>query len=451
MNLTLIIVIIYVSILLFVGFFIKKSIKNIDDYVLGGRNISWFLITASLAANDIGAGASIGIVQDAAQNNSFQSVWYVWLMIPSYFFGFFIAPYIRRTNARTVPEYIGKKYDNLAKYLSSLFLVIPNIGIIAINLTASASIIQILISSSFVTALIIATTVTLIYSYLGGLWADVITDFIQIFTIVFGLAIILFILFISYPIIDFKITPFLKVDDISITKNISLIVLYTTNFIVGLSTSTRILASKNEASAKKGILYCIPLYLIYGVVPVLIGLYLGKYGVKSYELSTIFNFFLNNFPFYISSLLFIGIISASLSTVDTLLLSCSTVIFNDLIEPLNSKVSKLSEKNKLLSIRLLLVFIALLATVVSFIGFSSVINFLVGLLITQSIVVFSPFVFAMFRNISDAKSGFVSMCISLLTYLVLKFNPFWEIQDTFILIPCLVISMTYLTMKNNNI
>ncbi|MBK9564525.1 MAG: hypothetical protein IPO37_04870 [Saprospiraceae bacterium] len=83
MNLTLIIVIIYVSILLFVGFFIKKSIKNIDDYVLGGRNISWFLITASLAANDIGAGASIGIVQDAAQNNSFQSVWYVWLMIPS--------------------------------------------------------------------------------------------------------------------------------------------------------------------------------------------------------------------------------------------------------------------------------------------------------------------------------------------------------------------------------
>ncbi|MBK9564526.1 MAG: hypothetical protein IPO37_04875 [Saprospiraceae bacterium] len=227
--------------------------------------------------------------------------------------------HIRRTNARTVPEYIGKKYDNLAKYLSSLFLVIPNIGIIAINLTASASIIQILISSSFVTALIIATTVTLIYSYLGGLWADVITDFIQIFTIVFGLAIILFILFISYPIIDFKITPFLKVDDISISKNISLIVLYTTNFIVGLSTSTRILASKNEASAKKGILYCIPLYLIYGVVPVLIGLYLGKYGVKSYELSTIFNFFLNNFPFYISSLLFIGIISASLSTVDTLL------------------------------------------------------------------------------------------------------------------------------------
>ena len=151
MSLTLFILISYVFILLLIGLFIKKSIKDVDDYVLGGRNISWFLITASLAANDIGAGASIGIIQDAAQNTSYQSVWYIWLMIPSYFLGFYIAPYIRRTNARTIPEFIGLKYNNLAKYLSSFFLVIPNIGIIAINLTASASIIQILISSSFTT------------------------------------------------------------------------------------------------------------------------------------------------------------------------------------------------------------------------------------------------------------------------------------------------------------
>jgi len=428
--------------LLIFSYFLKSKINNTDDYIVAGRKVPWFLLAASLAANDIGAGASLGLIQTAASGKGLASAWYIWLMIPSYLIGSFVAPYLRKTNAKTVPEFFAMKYGRTSQIISAIFMIIPNIGIVAINIIAAGSLVQTLLNIDYVLAYTIILVLSALYSYFGGLWADILTDTIQIIAIFIGLLIVLIFIFLSknfaLPPIETK-TFF---SELSVTNLFSLLILYSANFIVGLSTTSRIYASKTQGDAKKGILFCIPFYFIYALIPVLIGIFISQFNLPNFEIKTLLSFFNSYIPSYILIFLYIGIISAVLTTVDTLLLGCSSIIYNDIIKDRFFKKS--DEKSKTNIIRYTLIIISILSFLVAVYGIKDFIQFLILLLSVQTIALFIPFILGHFKQNNYQISVLISITCSITIFFIFtKYNFKIPFFDTFF-ISIFVSGVTYL-------
>lgn len=423
----LIILSLYILLLLFVGYFLKSKIKSTDDYILGGRKIPWFLIAASLAANDIGSGASLGIIQSSAKGEGLSAAWYIWLMIPAYLIGLIIAPYMRKTEVKTVPDFFRIKYGHLAQKLSALFMIIPNIGIIAINFTATASLLQILTGFNFVTSLAISVTITTVYSYLGGLLADVYNDAIQIVIIIVSFALALFFISANFSLDKSIIQESFVNSCFDVNKIITLIVLYSAVFIVGLSTTTRIYSSKSEKHVKKGILATIPIYLFYALIPASIGLILSKNNLSDFDLTSILDFLHGTIPDIVLILLFLCIMSASLSTVDTILIGCSAMFFNDVLSTERFKLK--SEKDKLFILRSIVFLFSVFSFLIAVIGINDIIPFLLFLLSLQTSALFVPFVFGhIFKHTYSSLSNITII----LSSIVFSLMYFYKIEFYFI-------------------
>ncbi|MBK5194562.1 MAG: hypothetical protein JJE08_00815 [Proteiniphilum sp.] len=57
----ILIFVVYMLIMLGVGFYFLKKNKNADDYYVGGRKMSKYHVGLSVVATDVGGGFSIGL------------------------------------------------------------------------------------------------------------------------------------------------------------------------------------------------------------------------------------------------------------------------------------------------------------------------------------------------------------------------------------------------------
>ena len=57
------VVIFYMAIMLFVGYYSKNMISSNKDFMVAGRRLGPVLMAGTLAATEIGGGSSLGVVQ----------------------------------------------------------------------------------------------------------------------------------------------------------------------------------------------------------------------------------------------------------------------------------------------------------------------------------------------------------------------------------------------------
>ncbi len=113
MNVFLIGVLISMAIYVFVGFYVGRKVKNVDDYYVAGRNAPVLLIVGSLVASFLSTGAFLGDTGEVA-NGVFVAIVIVGIMQGTgYLFGSSLfGRYIRRSKVLTVPEYFGKRFNS---------------------------------------------------------------------------------------------------------------------------------------------------------------------------------------------------------------------------------------------------------------------------------------------------------------------------------------------------
>lgn len=64
-NLTVtVIVVAYLLIMLFIGWYSSQRIKSNTDFMVAGRRLGPILMAGTLAATEIGGGSSLGVVQN---------------------------------------------------------------------------------------------------------------------------------------------------------------------------------------------------------------------------------------------------------------------------------------------------------------------------------------------------------------------------------------------------
>jgi SSS family solute:Na+ symporter len=125
------IIIIYLSIILAVGFWANKYNKGMTDFILAGRRLGLGLATFTIAATYFGGGYVLGLAE-AAYQNGIVAWWFgigggVGLILTG-----FLAGKVRAMNIYTIPDFLERRYGGrLFRPLIAVITVITFTGILA--------------------------------------------------------------------------------------------------------------------------------------------------------------------------------------------------------------------------------------------------------------------------------------------------------------------------------
>ncbi|MBK9317794.1 MAG: hypothetical protein IPM91_02410 [Bacteroidetes bacterium] len=120
-----------------------KRAKSIEDFAVGSRQIPSSIVFASLAANAIGPGYSMGLANKAAADGYIWFVIFLAFSLQTLLVGYFVAPRLRAfSNAYTIGDIMGYRYGKLVKYISGLLSILLCAGFVGAIANASGNIIN---------------------------------------------------------------------------------------------------------------------------------------------------------------------------------------------------------------------------------------------------------------------------------------------------------------------
>ena len=188
MNLTTLdwsLIIAFFALSLIIGTIVsRKAGKSASEFFLSGRNMPWWLLGVSMVATTFSADTP-NLVTDIVRKNGVSGNWVWWAFLLTGMLTVFIyARLWRRSGVLTDLEFYEIRYGGKSaaflRGFRALYLgVFFNIMIMASVTLAAIKIGGVMLNLSPVTTVLIASTVTVIYSSLGGLRGVLITDFFQ--------------------------------------------------------------------------------------------------------------------------------------------------------------------------------------------------------------------------------------------------------------------------------
>ncbi|SMD37358.1 solute:Na+ symporter, SSS family [Reichenbachiella faecimaris] len=328
---------------------VARKNKNGDDstgYFLGGKDMGWFVIGASLFASNIGSEHLIGLAGTAASSGVAVAQFELLAGIILLLLGWVFVPFYIRSGVFTMPEFLEKRYSkNTRAYLSVISIVAYILTKISVTIAAGGIIFQAM-GMDFWTGAVIIVLITGIYTTVGGLKAVIYTDMIQMFVLIAG-SLVVTVVGLFHLGGWSAFTAGLDASYFSLWKPISnpdfpwtgiifgapiLGVWYwcTDQFIV-----QRVLAAKNIQQARKGSIfggYLKMLPLLIFVIPGVIALALSQKGelllnTPDDALPMLIKVLM---PAGLKGLVLAGLLAALMSSLSSVFNSCSTIFTLDI-------------------------------------------------------------------------------------------------------------------------
>src|SRR5690606_34740319 len=111
-----------------------------------------------------------------------------------FLFGHFFTRKLYKLQLLTLGDYFKVRFGKRAELVASVFLAPPYAGYVAGQLVAMALILNVVTGMEVWQGVIACAVVVTIYTYIGGMWAISVTDFIQGILIIVGLVVLSIIL-----------------------------------------------------------------------------------------------------------------------------------------------------------------------------------------------------------------------------------------------------------------
>ncbi len=194
----------YFGILLSVAWWvIKKGKDNAADYFLAGRNLSWWVIGASIFASNIGSEHIVGLAGSGAKDGVALAHYelHAWcLLVLAWVF----VPFYARSLVFTMPEFLERRFSTPSRYVLSIVSLITFIVTkIAVGIYAGGVVFQVLLPEmhlqlaghdfdSFWVGSILVVVLTGLYTMLGGMRAVAYNDAVQVVVLIGGSALLTF-------------------------------------------------------------------------------------------------------------------------------------------------------------------------------------------------------------------------------------------------------------------
>ncbi len=317
----------YLVILLCVGVFFAKGIKNVEGFFLASRSLSGFWVFLTLAASWIGA-TSLLVSVDEAYKEGVSSFWVMGVpaLLSVLIFLLFLARPIRQLTILTLPDLVESRYGRTVRHLASLLIIWYMILLASSQMVALGSFLKVFLHASYFSCLLIGTVIVLVYSVFGGFFSVVLTDGIQFFFLAGGICGLFFFLERSAAIqgISQKVQALDGVDYFSFFANIkenSLIALsFSLAWIVSPIAWQRIQAARNVKSARKGLAATfITLFLIYGII-IGIGILYRSLDIGNETAGPVLSEIIaTQTGKFLGGIIFVAVVAAIMSTLDTAL------------------------------------------------------------------------------------------------------------------------------------
>lgn len=341
----------YMAIMLGIGFWTSRKIKNTRDYIIAGKHLGWWLSFGTLFATWFGAETCMGSSRTAFEKGILGVIADPFgaglCLILS---GIFFAKFFHRTSAQTIVDFFITRYGNgVGRALSVLYLPVY-LGWVGGQLLAFGIILNSLTGLDTRLAILISTAVVIVYTCSGGMWAVSVTDLVQMIILVLGLVILFPVLLAdlggiaavreAVPSEFFRFYP-------RAASGLDWLNYFQAWILVGIGSLPaqdlfqRIMAPRTWKMARWSSIGAGALYMVIGLLPVLLGI-MGRvaFSGSGEGDSILISLALKYLPLPLIALMVGALLSAIMSSVDSALLAPAGIIGHNIVPYLKPGISE---------------------------------------------------------------------------------------------------------------
>ncbi|MFC1553481.1 sodium:solute symporter family protein [candidate division KSB1 bacterium] len=182
------IIVIYFVFVLGIGFYLKRFMKNDEDFFLAGRkNSAWVAGIAFLSAN-MGALELLGMTGNTYKYGMYVAHFYWIGAIPAMLFlALYMMPFYYSSRIKSIPGYLKLRFDEKTRVLNGISFGVMTLLVSGINLYAMALVLHTFLGWQWDLCMWVSAATVAVYVSLSGLMSAIFTEVVQFFLIWFGL------------------------------------------------------------------------------------------------------------------------------------------------------------------------------------------------------------------------------------------------------------------------
>ena len=372
-----------------VGLYCKKHSTNVDGFVLGGRNVGPWLTAFAFGTSYFSAVIFVGYAGQFGWNFGLASTW---IGLGNAFIGSLLAWIIlgKRTrlmtkhlDSKTMPDFFEKRYDSKnLKIIASVIVFIFLIPYTASLYNGLSSLFNNVFSIPYWVIVVVMAALTGLYVIFGGYMATAINDFIQGIIMLVGIVAVILAVLHQNGGLGEAVQSLKEINPQYTTVGgpnplfLTFVVLLTSLGTWGLPQMVgKFYSIKNDKAVKTGtIISTIFAVIVAGGCYFLGGfgrLYTDKMAEQGFisEKGVLFDkvipTMLKDLPSIIIALIIVLVLAASMSTLSSLVLTSSSTLTLDVVNPVLSRKNKLSESKSILIMRAFIVFFIILSAIIA--------------------------------------------------------------------------------------
>lgn len=387
----IIILALYVLVLLLIGVFASRRIKNISDYYVGGKKIGYWAVAFSARATGESGWLLVGLTGMGAMAG-LSAYWVVLGEVLGVAVSWFVmAKRFKKRSDKygsiTVPDYLESHFRTkthtlrgLAATILSLFVIIY----VSTQIDATGIAFESMMDIDYYWGALIGFLIVLVYIFIGGFVAVVWSDLFQGLLMFFGLVILPFIMWYNMGPTEGIVTSLKNIDpkliDIRGGNESGLMNLFTIlgfsmiglGFLGSPQVYVRFMSIKNLSEINKGRWVAIIFTALTDAAAVTVGIltriYFTKEGQDAEAIlgiggKDVLSMATENFlPLTLTAIYIAIVLSAIMSTVDSLLVLASSAITRDFYQKIfrpDADPKKLTRISRLVTLVMAIIALAL--------------------------------------------------------------------------------------------
>ncbi len=397
--------------------------------MLAGRSLPLLLSSSALFATWFGSETVFGASSEFLKGGLFAVIEDPFgAALCLVLFGLFFARKLYSMNLLTLGDFFKVRFGKRTELVASAFIVPSYVGYIAAQLLAMGLILNVVTEMAVWQGVVISAMVVTFYTYVGGMWAISITDFIQSVIIIGGLLVLAIVLSVKAGGISvvlsethpetFRFLP---------ESNFKDIVIYLGAWsVLGLGSIPsqdvfqRVMSSGSVNTAVRSCYIAAFMYLTIAMLPLFISLCVKhlypEFATGDAQLA-LPSMVLSHAAMPVQILFFGSLLSAIMSTTSSAILAPAAIFSENLVKPLSK--GRLSDKQLLMVTRISVLGFSILATIMATVR--SNIYELVGESSILSLVsLFAPLVFGLYWKRSTAVGALLSMVLGTFTWFIFE-------------------------------
>jgi solute:Na+ symporter, SSS family len=176
----------YLILITIFGSYFSKYNKNINDFFFSGQRFTWWLPAMSMVATGVGAYSFLKYTEQGFATGMSSTITYIndWFVIPFFLFGWLPILYFSRI--KSIPEYFERRFNTTTRRITVFILLFYMLFYIGYNFFTAGIAIEALFGIPQIFSVSLIAILLAFYVTLGGQTAVIFTDLIQGLMLILG-------------------------------------------------------------------------------------------------------------------------------------------------------------------------------------------------------------------------------------------------------------------------